>query len=79
MVRRERLRFGLALATIVVVPGLAAALLTTAGLATLASAVWAVGYGGGAVLVWYVWLRPLDLRGPDGSDGDEAGPRNDAG
>lgn len=81
MVRRERLAFGLALATVVVVPGLAAAALTSLGRETLGSVAWALGYGGGALLVWYLWLRPLDLTGPDvaaGAEDEEADPRNDA-
>lgn len=72
MARRERLAFGLALATVVVVPGLAAAALTSLGRETLGSVAWALGYGSGAVLVWYLWLRPLDLTGPDvAAEGDD--------
>jgi len=81
MVGRERLVFGLALATIVVVPGLAAAVLTSLGRDALASVGWALGYGGGAVLLWYRWLRPLDLTGPDAAAESEDGgdrPGNDA-
>lgn len=79
MVSRERLVFGLALATIVVVPGLAAAALTSLGREALASAAWALGYGGGAVLVWHLWLRPLDLTGPDVStEGEDRDDTNDA-
>lgn len=28
--------------------------------------VYVLGYGGTILLVWYVWLRPLDISGPSG-------------
>ena len=34
----------------------------------IGSAVWTVGYLGGVLLVWYLYIRPLDLTRPDGSD-----------
>ena len=49
----------------VVGSGLANYGLTLAGFDILGSAAWAVGYGAMAVLLWYGWLRPLDIVGPD--------------
>lgn len=34
----------------------------------IGSTIWMTGYLGGIVMVWYLYIRPLDIRGPDGSD-----------
>jgi hypothetical protein len=34
----------------------------------IGSAIWTMGYLGGVVLVWYLYIRPLDIRGPDETD-----------
>ncbi len=34
------------------------------GLETLGELVYIAGYGGMVVVVWYVWIRPLDITGP---------------
>jgi len=59
----EKLRFGAALAVGVMVPGLAHYALSAAGYRTLGSLVWATGYVTAAVAIWFIWIRPLDLRG----------------
>ena len=59
----DKVRFGLALAIGVFVPGLLDYLLSTAGYVALGRAVWAGGYLTAILLIWYVWLRPLDLHG----------------
>lgn len=66
MSRAEKVRFGLALAAGVVVPGLLKYLLSVAGYARLGTAVWVSGYLTAALVIWYVWIRPLDLRGTTG-------------
>lgn len=66
MGREEKLRFGAMLAAGVVVPGLADYALNAAGYPTLGSVVWATGYATAMVALWYVWIRPLDLRGTAG-------------
>lgn len=66
MGRGEQVRLGLALALGVIVPGLANYALASAGYPTLASAAWAGGYLTAMLAVWYVWVRPLDLRGASG-------------
>lgn len=62
----EKVRFGLTLALGVVVPGLANYVLTNAGYPMLGSAAWAGGYLTAMLILWYVWIRPLDLRGSSG-------------
>ena len=66
MGRAEKVRFGLALALGVVVPGLLKYLLTTAGYPALGTAVWVSGYLTAILVLWYVWIRPLDLKGTAG-------------
>ncbi len=62
----EKVRLGLALALGVVVPGLLKYALTAAGYAALGTAVWVSGYLTAVLVVWYVWVRPLDLTGTAG-------------
>jgi len=61
----------------VVGSGLANYGLTLAGFDTLGSAAWAVGYGTMAVLLWYGWVRPLDIVGPDDRARDGSEPDAD--
>jgi hypothetical protein len=67
MTRRETVTFGLVIAAVIIVPGVANAVLGDIGYPALGSTVWAVGYGGGAVLIWYYWIRPLGITAPDGA------------
>jgi hypothetical protein len=46
----------------IVVPGLISRALYAAGLPTLGA--FAFGFVGMLVVVWYVWLRPMDITGP---------------
>ena len=69
---RDRLAFGLALAAIVVVPGLSAAVIHSQGYSTLGTFTWVIGYGSGIVAIWYIWFRPLDLRGPNADVAEDA-------
>lgn len=71
--RRNKVAFGLAFATVVIVPGLANYVLSGLGYGLLGSLLWALGYGAGAVAMWAIWIRPLDLTGPDGAAGAEPG------
>ncbi|WP_135828918.1 hypothetical protein [Halorussus halobius] len=66
MSRREAVRLGLALAVGVVVPGLANYALASAGYETLGTVAWFGGYLVAMLGVWYVWVRPLDLRAATG-------------
>ncbi len=63
--RAGMLELGLTLATIVVVPGVANYVLGAAGYNVVGSLVWAVGYGSGAIFIWYRWVRPLDISAPE--------------
>ena len=66
MGRSEKVRFGLALALGVFVPGLLNYALTALGYPALGTAVWVSGYLTAVLAIWYVWLRPLDLEGTAG-------------
>jgi hypothetical protein len=71
----SRLAFAIVLLAGVALPGYFTYLLASANYSTLASAVWVLGYGTAMVVIWYVWLRPLDLVGSNETDermwGDE--------
>ena len=71
MGRRDKIALGLTLVAVIVVPGLANAALSSAGYGTIGSILWAVGYGSGALFVWYVYVRPLEIRAPGGVETDE--------
>lgn len=71
MGRRDKIALGLTLAAVIVIPGLANAALSNLGYGALGSLVWAVGYGSGALFVWYVYVRPLDIRAPEGVETEE--------
>ena len=67
---RTKLLFAVTILSIIVIPGLANAALNSAGYSTVGSAVWAVGYGSGILMIWYVWIRPLGIHAPDGVSTD---------
>lgn len=69
MVDGDRLTFVVTAFAVVVLPGLAARILSTVGYDTLGTITWATGYGLGVVFVWYVWIRPLDIRSPAADTG----------
>ncbi|MFB6189911.1 MAG: hypothetical protein ABEI57_08505 [Halapricum sp.] len=64
MDRTRLVRGGLLVAAIVLLPGMAKYVLTQQGYGTVGSMVWVGGYGLGVVLLWELWLRPLDITGP---------------
>ena len=35
-----------------------------AGYDALGTVLWILGYGGMVLVLWYGWIRPLDIRGP---------------
>ncbi|SFR94215.1 hypothetical protein SAMN05216559_1474 [Halomicrobium zhouii] len=71
MGRRDKIAFGLTLVAIIVIPGVANAVLSQAGYGTLGSVVWAVGYGSGALFIWYAYIRPLNIRAPESVETEE--------
>ncbi|WP_225307782.1 MULTISPECIES: hypothetical protein [unclassified Haloarcula] len=50
----------------IILPGLANWGFSTLGYPWVGSTVWALGYGLGVVFIWYEWVRPLDITGPEG-------------
>jgi len=48
--------------------GLARRFLGEAGYDDLGVLVWVLGYGGMVFVLWYGWIRPLDIRGPDAEE-----------
>jgi hypothetical protein len=46
--------------------GIARGLLHEQGYEALGSAVFVMGYGTMVFLLWYGWVRPLDITGPSG-------------
>lgn len=61
----SRLAFSIVLLGGIALPGYFTYLLASVNYSTLASAVWVLGYGTAMLVIWYVWLRPLDLVGAD--------------
>lgn len=75
MVRSKRAVSAFVLVGAVVVPGVVNYALVQSGFGTLGTVIWVLGYGVGVLALWYVWLRPLDLSGPEESDPRDAGDR----
>jgi hypothetical protein len=59
----EKLRFGLALAAGVVIPGFLKYAFTSVGYEAIGTAVWVSGYLTAILAIWFIWIRPLDLQG----------------
>ncbi|MFC7202480.1 hypothetical protein ACFQJC_03065 [Haloferax namakaokahaiae] len=49
----------------IIVPGLLRRFLGEAGYTDLGMLVFVLGYAGMVVVVWYGWLRPMDITGPE--------------
>lgn len=56
--------------------GISVRLFSAAGLETLGSIIWIVGYGTTIFVLWYGWLRPLDITGQ--TDPEEVREATDA-
>ena len=56
---------GVTIAFAIIVPGLLNYLLGSVGYEFLGTVVWAVGYGGAALAFWFLFIRPLDVTGPE--------------
>jgi hypothetical protein len=61
---RDALLLGTVLLVGVAGTGIVRRLLGEAGLNDLGAVVWVLGYGGTVLVVWYGWIRPLDIGGP---------------
>lgn len=69
----SRQTFVAVLVTGLVGTGLLVRLLNELGYFTAGVVIWIIGYGGTVLILWYGWIRPLDLTGPTGqgrSDGE---------
>lgn len=62
----ERVVLGLVITAGIILPGVANYALRVAGASTAGTIVWVVGYASMVLVVWYGWIRPLDLTGPGG-------------
>lgn len=65
----SRLLLVFVIAAGIILPGVANYYLAEAKLYTLGKLVWVGGYGTMVFVVWYGWIRPLDIGG--GADGTE--------
>lgn len=65
----SRQAFALVLAVGVAGTGIVVALFSAAGYRTLGTMVWILGYGSMVLVLWWGWLRPMDL-GPDTAEAD---------
>jgi len=65
--------FALVIGVGIVGTGLLVSVLARADLGTLGTVVWVAGYGTTVLVLWWGWLRPLDLGhdppGPDSGSG----------
>lgn len=50
----------------VVIPGILARFLHEAGYGVIGTFLFGMSFFAAVVIVWYVWIRPLDLTGPMG-------------
>ncbi|MFC6733600.1 hypothetical protein [Haladaptatus sp. DYSN1] len=62
----EKVKLALVLVVGVLGSGLADYFLTTSGYPGIGRAVWATGYVTMVLIIWYVWIRPLDISSPTG-------------
>ncbi|WP_435127869.1 hypothetical protein [Halobaculum sp. D14] len=79
-VTRDRLLLALVLLVGIAGTGIVRRQLGVLGYNWLGRLVFIFGYGGTVFVVWYGWIRPLDLTGPDGgtdlyADGDRSEDR----
>lgn len=66
----SRFAFAVVLLVGVAGTGLVVRVLNSAGFSGIGVAVWIAGYGTMIGVLWYGWVRPLDLTGPTESEGD---------
>ncbi|MCL9816581.1 hypothetical protein [Natronocalculus amylovorans] len=64
----DRLLLALVLFAGIAGSGVARRLFGEAGFDTVGQVVFIMGYGGMVVVLWYGWLRHIDIRGPEDRD-----------
>jgi hypothetical protein len=62
------LAFALMMAGGIILPGLGVYAFEVAGRPLLSDLIWVTGYGTTVFLLWYIWLRPVDLLGSTEQD-----------
>ena len=62
---RSKLTFAAVLLIGILVPGMARWLLGKAGYPTVGAIVFVIGYATMVFVLWYGWVRPMDITGPD--------------
>lgn len=67
----SRLSFLVTITIGLIGPGLGVTVLEEANLTLAADIVWIVGYGTTILVVWFIWIRPLDIVGTDAQDWSE--------
>lgn len=67
MDRSQLLTGGALIAAMVLIPGLSKYALTQIGYGTVGTIIWYGGYGLGVLALWTLWLRPMDITGPNES------------
>jgi hypothetical protein len=65
LVSRNNLLLAAVVTLGIVLPGIARRLLGEAGYNDLGMVVFVLGYAGMIVVVWFGWIRPLDISGPE--------------
>ena len=63
-VRSDTVLLALVLVVGIAGSGVARRVLGQAGFDTVGMLVFVMGYGGMVFVIWYGWIRPLDIRGP---------------
>jgi len=58
-------RIALLFALGIIVPGVASHYLHAGGYPLFGKFVWVLGFGTVVLTIWSLWLRPLDLKGPN--------------
>jgi len=71
MGRRDKIALGLTLVAVIVIRGWSTLPSHRPATAPSGSVVWAVGYGSGALFIWYAYIRPLDIRAPESVEAEE--------
>jgi hypothetical protein len=69
----SRLSFVVVVTIGLIGPGFGVYILEGADLSLAADLVWIMGYGTTIFVVWYVWIRPLELLGSSAQDWSEGG------
>lgn len=64
----SRQLFGVVLVSGILIPGLIKYTLAEQGADLLGSILWVIGFGTMIFLLWFGWLRPLNITGPGGTD-----------